>query len=245
MALLRKESKVPFVSNLDVHITYASELPPRSTGNAKSDQGEDEDEFNGSQLIEDETEFNDAKEELESIVGPETPAAAGVGDETKDVEPQVISTSESSIADTGVTPKSFCTVKLRIEYTPSKKDQQEKLYESLNQASKRKSLAIERLRKSAAAVSRGSTSSKEEDGEEADLGAAPSRAVQPGFLNKKRRPRSKGASSNVFVDWYNRILGPQSALALAFPIAKNYCLFFGFVAFVHWKGDLLALPPPI
>jgi hypothetical protein len=161
------------------------------------------------------------------------------------MDPQVISTSESVITGADVASKSFCTVTLRIEYTPSKKDQQEKLFELLNQASKRKALAIERLRKSAAAVSRGSTLSKEEEGEEVDPGTSPSRAVQPGFLNKKKRPRSKGVTSNVFVNWYNRILGPQSVLALVFPIAKNYCLFFGAVAFLHWKGDLLALPAPI
>jgi len=245
MAFLRKEIKVPCVSDLEVDIISASELPIRSTGNTVSDQEKDEDGYSGAQLI-DETEFNDAKEDLESIVGLES-SEAGVGAETKDVGPQVISTSEFAVTDTNVVaPKPFCTVTLRIEYTPSKKDQQEKLYELLNQASKRKALAIERLRKSAAAVSRGSsTLSKEEEGEEVDVGTGPSRAVQPGFLNKKKRPRSKGATSNVFVNWYNRILGPQSVLALVFPIAKNYCLFFGAVAFVHWKGDLLALPAPI
>jgi len=245
MAFLRKEIKVPCVSDLEVDIISASELPIRSTGNTVSDQEKDEDGYSGAQLI-DETEFNDAKEDLESIVGLES-SEAGVGAETKDVGPQVISTSEFAVTDTNVVaPKPFCTVTLRIEYTPSKKDQQEKLYELLNQASKRKALAIERLRKSAAAVSRGSsTLSKEEEGEEVDVGTGPSRAVQAGFLNKKKRPRSKGATSNVFVNWYNRILGPQSVLALVFPIAKNYCLFFGAVAFVHWKGDLLALPAPI
>lgn len=253
MAFLRSDSKLPCVSELDVDIMTdtisPSDLPARSTDAVGNDQDKDEDEYSGAQVI-DESEFNDAKEELESIVGLESSAVEGVVD-TKEIvgniEANFFSKSESAITDTDV-PSSFCTVKLRIEYTPSKKDQQEKLFELLNQASKRKAQAIERLRRSAAAVSRGnsqSATSKEHDGEGAELTTSPSRAVEPGFLNKKKRPRSKIATSNFFVNWYNRILGPQSLFALVFPIAKNYCLFFGAVAFVHWKGDLLALPAPL
>lgn len=199
----------------------------------------------------DETEFNDAKSELDSIVELESREEGTVSQEiARDIEAKVISTSESAITDADYVPGIFCVVKLRVEYTPSKKDQQEKLYELLNHASKRKAQAIERLRKSAAAVSRGNTQTStfnEGDGDEVELGTTSpsSRAVQPGFLNKKKRPRSKGASSNMLFNWYNRILGPQSVFALVYPIAKNYLLFFGVVAFVHWKGDLLALPAPI
>ena len=29
------------------------------------------------------------------------------------------------------------------------------------------------------------------------------------------------------------------------PVAKNYVIFLGVGLFIHWKGDLLALPPPV
>ena len=186
---------------------------------------------------------NASKEEGEE----ETPALEQ--DEIK-VEVKEEVQNEETTATTGTTDvlSPVCTVKLRVAYTPSKKDQEEKLYDLLNQASKRKAQAIERLRKSAAAVSRSraqSTIEKENDGEGEEAAVASSRALQPGFLNKKKRASGKTTVSNFFINVYNRILGPQSLFVQVFPIARNYGLFFGIVAFAHWKGDLLALPAPL
>ena len=47
----------------------------------------------------------------------------------KDVDAGVESESEQKLHSGTDLPTTFCTVKLSVEYTPSKKDQQEKLYE--------------------------------------------------------------------------------------------------------------------
>jgi len=261
LTFLRNEMKLSSFSELDVVIISVSDLPPTAISLVEKAQENEEDEYSGTQVI-DVSEFSDAKEDESSVAlegalqgkgkveflddenKPVTPEESLV---KKDVDAGVESESEQKLHSGTDLPTTFCTVKLSVEYTPSKKDQQEKLYELLNQSSKRKAQAIERLRKSAAAVSRGksqSTTKFEGDGEE-DPSAGSSRAVQPGFLNKKKRPRGQTSASNFFTNVYKRILGPQSLIAQAFPIAKNYFLFFGVVAFVHWKGDMLALPAPL
>ena len=260
MTFLRNETKLSSFSELDVVITSVSDLPPTAISLVEKRQENEEDEYSGTQVI-DVSEFSDAKEDESSVALEGALQGKGkveffddenkpvISEESllkKDCDADVESEIKKKLQAGTDLPTTFCTVKLSVEYTPSKKDQQEKLYELLNQASKRKAQAIERLRKSAAAVSRKSQSTAkfEGDGEE-DPSASSSRAVQPGFLNKKKRPRGPTSASNFFTNAFKRILGPQSLLAQAFPIAKNYCLFFGVVAFVHWKGDMLALPAPL
>jgi len=128
------------------------------------------------------------------------------------------------------------TVRLKIEFHPSKKDQQEKLYEMLNVASKEKSQAIERLRKSAAVMTRIKSAAASSDEKE-------SPAVKPGFLKKKLNSSEKKPA--FFVRVYKRFLGPDSLTRALFPVVKTYVMFFGVVGLMHWKGDILALPAPL
>ena len=44
---------------------------------------------------------------------------------------------------------------------------------------------------------------------------------------------------------YHRTIGPNSIARKNFPLAKNYTIFFGAVTLMHFRGQELALPPPI
>jgi hypothetical protein len=122
-----------------------------------------------------------------------------------------------------------CTITLRVTYKPSAKDHREELYDLLNKASQKKVKAIDKLRQCATAVSRAAPPSTN----------VTKPAVKPGFLNKKRKEKSKWKL------WYDRTLGPQSFARQVIPIAKNYFIFFGAMAFFHFKGQELALPAPV
>jgi hypothetical protein len=122
-----------------------------------------------------------------------------------------------------------CTITLRVTYKPSAKDQREELYDLLNKASQKKVKAIDRLRQCATAVSRAAPPST----------GVTEPAVKPGFLNKKKKEKSK------WKQWYDRTLGPQSFLRQMVPIAKNYVIFFGAMAIFHFKGQEMALPAPV
>jgi hypothetical protein len=128
-----------------------------------------------------------------------------------------------------------CTVSLKLTYTPSPKDQREELYEILNKATQRKAKALEKLKQMAAAAARS-------QGAAAGGAGAPSTkkpAMQSGFLNKPKKV------VHWSVQWYNKHLGPTSIIRTVLPIAKNYIIFFGAVGFFHFKGQMLALPPPV
>jgi len=141
------------------------------------------------------------------------------------------------------------TLSVQLEYTPSPEDKRDALYDTLNEVSKRKVAAIESLRKNAAIVNRakaaegGNNSSKNGSG----AGANKSPAVKSGFLNKSssKNSSSEGKHPPFWKRWYAKTLGPQSMLWVVGPIAKNYVLFAGVSLFIHYKGDLLALPPPV
>ena len=119
---------------------------------------------------------------------------------------------------------------LKIVFTPSAKDQREELYEMLNKATTAKAQAVEQLRQAALAAARSSKKSAPESS---------SSAVKAGFLNKPKK-EEKGIQA-----FYNKYLGPKSFLRQVFPIAKNYIIFGVAVALFHFKGDTLALPPPV
>ena len=120
---------------------------------------------------------------------------------------------------------------LKIAFTPSPKDQREELYEMLNKASTKKAQAVEKLRQTALAASRQTGARKAE--------ASGSSAVKAGFLNKTKKTQS--GIKVVFDKWF----GPSSIIRQVYPIAKNYVIFFAAVAVFHYKGDALALPPPV
>lgn len=136
------------------------------------------------------------------------------------------------------------TVTLRLEYTPSSDDRRDALYEALNEVSKRKVAAIESLRKNAGLVNRAKTAEAGSSSESSSSGVLtkPSTpAVKSGFLNKSAKPKE----IPFYKRWYDKTIGPTSMLWVVGPIAKNYVIFAGISLFIHWKGDLLSLPPPV
>lgn len=127
----------------------------------------------------------------------------------------------------------ICSVYLKLSYTPSSKDKREELFELLNKVNENKAVAIEKLRQSAMA--------KVKAGTEQQITVAKP-AVKPGFLNKKGK---EVVEEKGIVAWYKKFLGPNSMIRTFLPVAKNYIIFFGFVAFSHFKGQVLTLPPPV
>lgn len=127
-----------------------------------------------------------------------------------------------------------CKVVLRICYIPSKKDRREELYEVLNKTTQRKAQAVEKLRRAAVSAARSGPSSPSA----MTTRSAASPAVKSGFLNKKKEP-------SKIMAFYDKHLGPNSILRRVMPIAKNYVIFFTFATFMHFKGQLLSLPPPV
>jgi len=136
-------------------------------------------------------------------------------------------------------PEPVCAVTLRFTFEPSNKDRREELYEVLNKCTQRKASVVEKLRNAAVAASRAqmvpsSTRSA------AMTPHSSSKAVKAGFLNKQQ-PKKE---SKVML-LYNKYFGPHSFLRMYFPVARNYVAFVGLVAAMHFKGQLLALPPPV
>jgi hypothetical protein len=131
-----------------------------------------------------------------------------------------------------------CTVTLRITYKPSPQDQREELYEILNKASQRKATALENLRKISMTLARSGGDSPTKSS--STTVAKPS--VKPGFLNKKPKEPTR------LEKLYERTIGPNSILRKGLGVvvvARNYFIFFGAITFFHFKGQLLALPPPV
>lgn len=121
-----------------------------------------------------------------------------------------------------------CTIHLRLTLEPSPKELREMLYESLNQTSQRKAAALQKLRQLAMESNRQAITKNKDP------------AVKAGFLNK-----NKGATKSKLTQFYEKWLGPQSMVRQIYPIAKNYVMFAVVVGFSHFKGHLLALPPPV
>lgn len=149
---------------------------------------------------------------------------------------------QESEPDTHKETNVICSVHLDITFTPSDKDRREELYELLNQCSQRKAAAVEKLRQTAVAASRQQMASSEG---EAGAAVVPSKAaaVRAGFLNSKQN--KKASQPSRLYQWYSKYLGPDSLLRAILPVAQNYVIFAGFVAWMHSKGQLLALPAPV
>lgn len=134
-----------------------------------------------------------------------------------------------------------CVVHFRILYHPSVNAKKEMLYDALSKASKRKAIAVENLRKGAAALNR-LKADESEGQEEDDDGKKKNHVVKAGFLNRKISTKNEPP---FFTRWYNKTIGPKSFLRQTYPIVKNYIIFFGGVALMHFQGHQLALPPPV
>ncbi|KAL7536715.1 hypothetical protein ACHAXR_008247 [Thalassiosira sp. AJA248-18] len=170
-------------------------------------------------------------------------------DETKDTPAKDDAESEESTKpqeeETKTTPTlqlPIYTLTVQLEYTPSPNDRRDALYVQLNEVSKRKVAAIESLRKQAGIISRvkAATSGGPPSSPTKDKGG---RAVKAGFLNKSKAAEEK--QPPFWKRWYEKTIGPKSMLWVVGPIAKNYVIFVGASLFIHFKGDLLALPPPV
>lgn len=206
----------------------ASENDADDSGNAVESDAKDEEakssEDNAPEAVEETFEDNTAETVEETLE-----VAAESSEET--------TTTEEAPAESKAEPSVLvptCVVQMRVEFNSSIKDQKDELYDLLNKASKRKALAVDKLRKSAAALNRSKPA------EQAALVKKDGKVVKAGFLNKQ--PVKKDM---FLVRWYNKTLGPNSFARNAFPIAKNYILFFGGVALMHFQGQQLALPPPV
>ena len=178
-----------------------------------------------------------------------------VSDETKTLDSDdahigdVIADGVNGVVKGGNTTKvillPLCTLTLQLTYYPSSDEKRDALYDKLNEVSKRKVAAIESLRKSAGIVSRARAAEEEAEGIIVKKGGP---AVKSGFLNRSKAgedSKSLSSSPTFMKRWYDKTVGPQSMLWVIGPIATNYVLFVGVTLFLHYKGDLLALPPPV
>lgn len=177
---------------------------------------------------------NEKKEDKDS----ESEGVSAITDTEESVLINEETTEEEAKLDKKLPPASMliptCVVYFRIEFDVSLKEQKDELYNLLNNASKRKAVAVDKLRKAAALLNRSKSAEEAKGGNDV-------KAVKSGFLNKK----SSKKKSSFLVRWYEKTIGPQSTTRKLFPIAKNYIIFFGAVTLMHFQGQQLALPPPV
>ena len=217
----------------------AEEVKAEETENAES-KDEDEEEAVETPVEEDKAKEEPSAESPTEEEAAETPSneEAATAPADKTAEPPPVSETKLQLP--------ICTLSIQLEYTPSPIDKRDFLYDQLNEVSKRKAAAIEKLRQSATAMSRAkATSANAEGGEEK---GEKSQVVKAGFLNKPSAVVSGGAAPSQPPFWkrlYEKSLGPSSLLWVIGPVAKNYILFLGVSLLFHYKGDLLALPPPV
>lgn len=149
--------------------------------------------------------------------------------------------SETTEGETKTEPI-VCSVTLKVIYKPSAKDQREELYDLLNKTSQRKATALAELRKRSIEKARAQAGAST-----AVTRAKPS--VKPGFLNKGGKKAEEDKSLVTAVKkWYTRVTGPDSILmktAFFAIVTKDFLIFFGAVGFMHYRGNVLALPPPV
>lgn len=135
---------------------------------------------------------------------------------------------EEESGEEGAEKVAVCTVTFKVTYKPSAQDHREELYELLNKASETKNKYVAELNQAAKASSR--------------QVAQP--AVKRGFLDKPPAASKKKKKSKV-EELYQKYLGPESFVRVYVPLAKNYLMFFGAITFFHFRGQFLALPPPV
>jgi hypothetical protein len=210
------DSSEAAADNVESEDTASGEETEAATG--KEEEGETEKSDEPADESNDET-FEDAKEEPEETADDTKPAQDASNEGVAEQKIQV----------------PVCTLSVHLEYTPSLDYKRDELYDQLNEVSKRKAAAIESLRKSASAVNR----AKMEEAEDKK-----STVVKSGFLNKSK-PAAVKTPPPFWKRWYDKTIGPKSMLWVVGPVAKNYVIFFGVTTFFYYKGDLLALPPPV
>lgn len=148
----------------------------------------------------------------------------------------VVEKEVSFFNDVETSKEAVFSATLKLVFCPSAADEREELFELLNKATTKKAAAVEKLRQSALAASRQQQAA-------AGKSQVAKPAVKPGFLNKggaagKKEEKGIGA----FIDKY---FGPTSMLRQLGFVAKNYVIFAVATVLFHYKGDALALPPPV
>lgn len=230
-----KDDAIPEVNEADA---VTSEEDAEKSSETKEEETE---EATATEEVKIESE--EAKQESDEVSSPEETKdedAAEPVEESKDESQEKDEISETKESEenqeetkeetTGKPLLPTCVATFRIEYKPSMKDEKDKLYEQLNQASKKKAAAVDKLRKSAAALNRAAPAPPKKD----------AKSIKGGFLNKKAKKKE-----SFIIRWYNMTIGPNSLVRRVFPVAKNYIIFFGGVALMHFQGQQLALPPPV
>eukprot|EP00557_Chaetoceros_sp_GSL56_P009491 CAMPEP_0176490102 /NCGR_PEP_ID=MMETSP0200_2-20121128/7683_1 /TAXON_ID=947934 /ORGANISM="Chaetoceros sp., Strain GSL56" /LENGTH=421 /DNA_ID=CAMNT_0017887369 /DNA_START=60 /DNA_END=1325 /DNA_ORIENTATION=- len=218
--------------------------------------------------VEEQEEFQDAKSQAPSEQGKDDgdvdAEEKGKDDEEKEENTEQATTPESATEEQAETSPDdekktntvdndsnkkvplllpTCTVHFRVEYNSSIQEQKDELYKLLDKASKKKAVAVDQLRKSASALNRASNSPG--DGAAGVVAKKQEKAIKPGFLKKSAGSDAAVKKEFFLKRWYRNTLGPDSLLRNVFPIVKNYILFFGGVALMHFQGQQLALPPPV
>lgn len=220
-----------------------SPAPEAAAAEGADEEVKEKDESEGADTAtEGETTAEESPKE-EGVEPEESEKKEEAKDETpsfEDVPAPIEESDENKESSTTKLELPIYTLTVQLEYTPSSNDRRDALYAELNEVSKRKVAAINELRKQAVIANR------------ATMDAAPSKetavgnkkpAVKPGFLNKS----SKATESTppFWKRYYEKTIGPNSMLWVVGPIAKNYVIFAGVSLFIHFKGDLLALPAPV
>lgn len=249
------------VSSVKDKIKALEDKAATETNTEVDAEAKDEDESEESAVVVEKTEGEEAEAETETETPSttETPSESEPVKEEKEEEEESIElveadeTTEEKVAETTTTTDApdasivipICVVKFRMEYTPSIEDKKQALYEKLNEASRRRALAIENLRKAVTlkpSASNAVTTSTGTTTAAASKSKNPKPAVKPGFLNKSSKAKKK---VNPIFAFYQKNFGPTSMLRKAIiPIAKNYVIFFGACIFMHFRGQELSLPPP-
>lgn len=225
-------------------VTSAETKKEETTGeDAKKEEekAETKEKEESSTTVEEEPKKEDSSKETSGeakVEEKKTETKKADSDDVEEIEEKETPTPSSKNRSVPSVEVPLCAIKLRVEFEPSTKDLKDALYDKLNEASKKKALAINRLRQSAASVSR-ITQSKPSPASS----AADKAAVQSGFLNKKSDTKKKEPS--FLVRWYNKTIGPTSLVRTVGPIFKNYIIFFSAVIYMHYRGYDLALPPPV
>lgn len=177
-----------------------------------------------------------------SIDDPKEPK----GEYVKEVMVSIVAATEEGGTVTDVDPV-VCSVTLKATFKPSEKDVRDELYDLLNKISQKKAVALTELRKRSVERARAGASSAS-DRSNAVTRSKPT--VKPGFLQnggKTNDDDDKGFIS-LAKKWYKRVTAPDSiVMKTAFfgIVTKDFWIFFGAVGLMHFKGDILSLPPPV
>jgi len=171
---------------------------------------------------------NENKEDGEEETNSTSPA-----DEDDEKQDAPTSTSDND-KDDEVEEIPSKTISISIHFTPGTKDKTEKLYDMLNRAVKKKETVINDLRKVASAMSREAQQSSTGDATSKSGG----KAVKAGFLNSSKTSSTTTKLTDFYKKWSGRVIG-------IFLVTKEYLLFFGGVALIHYQGHQLALPAPV